>query len=303
LTPSATTHTFVPAKQTVVLENNDVAVADFSANPIGGFGLSGTLADSRGRPIAGADIYILDAAENIILVSTGSDGKYLKRGLPNGAYVVFPIFSDFDFTPESRQIRINGGAQTADFVAAGKVWSVSGKVTSRDGSLPGSLEIAQSGAVAELYDSQDDNTFYSSVDAAGNYQFPSVPESSTVRYELAVFKDGFEFLNTQLPPTAVYQLNLTADRQLPFNSRFVGYEISGRVIDVKGNPLAGVVLQYGTASVTTGSDGKFTLSKVLANLRVTPSKPGFLFTPALFNLDVSNRPNPDRFVFVGAPSP
>lgn len=296
ITPTATTHTFTPANLSVVVEDGDVDAGDFSASPIGGFNLSGALVDSRGRPIAGADVYILDAAENVVRASTGADGKYLRRGLANGTYIVVPIFSDFNFAPEFREVRLNGAAQTADFVSAEKVWSVGGKATSRDGSLPG-------GAVAVLYDSQDDDLFFALVDAAGNFQFPSIPESSAVRYALAIFKDGFEFLNTQTPPTEVYEFSLTADRQFPFDAQFTGYDIAGKVIDVKGKPIAGALVQYGGVSVTTGADGTFTLSKVKSNLRVTVSKIGFVFTPATFDLDVSRLPNPDRFIFVGAPSP
>ncbi|MBI3940889.1 MAG: IPT/TIG domain-containing protein [Acidobacteria bacterium] len=296
ITPTATTHRFAPASRTVTIEDDDVLVDSFEANPIGGSSISGKVVDARGRSIVGAAIYIVDANENASLVFTGADGAYLKRGLPNGNYAAVPLFVGLEFNPEFRIVQINNAGQTADFVSTGRVWTVGGKVTPRDTASP-------AGAVAVLYDSDSDWLYFALVDAGGNYRFASIPESSAPRYLVAILRNGFEFSDPRDPTLQFYLFSLTADLQLPFDSRFVGFDIGGKVIDFKNAPLAGVRIQYGNASVTSGADGLFTLSKVKTNVRVSPSKPGFTFTPAAFDIDLNKLPDSNKFFFVGAPLP
>ncbi|HEV8131461.1 MAG TPA: IPT/TIG domain-containing protein [Acidobacteriota bacterium] len=299
VTPTASTHTFTPASRMVPVVDDDVELADFDANPNGGFTINGFVTDSRGRPIFDAGIVIADANGNAYLSFTAKDGSFRRRGLPNGVYAVVPFFSDLNFDKEFAIIQINSANQSVTFAATSQVWNVTGKITAVDGVPPAYTFLL-------LYDTESEETHYEFADAAGNYQFLSIPESADMsRYELYAYLRGFQITIPQNPSADHYVFGLTADlqpSQIPFESRFVGYDISGEVFDSNLKPIAGVTIRYGNASTTSAADGSFTLSKLKNNVQVSASKSGFSFLPEVIGIDLQKL-IPDEVFFVGTSAP
>ncbi|HEY2931717.1 MAG TPA: carboxypeptidase regulatory-like domain-containing protein [Acidobacteriota bacterium] len=286
LTPSALNYSFIPASQSVKVIDDDVELADFEANPLGGFTLSGTVTDSRGRPIFDAGVVIVDANLNAALVYTRRDGSFLRRGLPGGLYGVGVFYSALTFQPDVAIVTINAN-QNLNFAATSRVWKVTGRITPRDGVNPGRV-------LMEVYDTEADEEYYEYTDANGNYEFSAVPESTNPqRYELWAFQDGFEFKIPSNSTATHYVLLMTGDlvpSQIPFESVFVGYDIFGEVFGFDDKPISGVTIQFGARSVVSDSLGKFTITQLRSNARVTASRPGFTFYPAYIDLDLKRLP-------------
>jgi hypothetical protein len=66
------------------------------------------------------------------------------------------------------------------------------------------------------------------------------------------------------------------------------FSISGRVVDSNGNPMAGVQVAAGTATTaTTDATGRYTVTGVPSGTHIlTPTKPGWVFSPGARTLDV-----------------
>ncbi len=293
LTPSANTHIFTPASRPVSVVDSEVTVPDFDAEPKGGFTISGKITDSGGRPIFDAGVVIIDENLNELLVFSLSDGAFRRRGLPNGRYGLGVFYSDLVFVPDVALVTINGANQTVNFLATTRVWTVSGKITPRDGKLPGEAALL-------LYDTISDQDYYAFGDASGNFQFLSIPERSEPnRYQLFAGQNGFEFKVAGNGPSS---FSVTSDLAVNLESTFVGYDIPGLVLGFDQKPIPGVTISYGNTSVTTDAAGQFTLSKVKSNGRVSASKPGFTFFPAYVDIDLT-RKVPDLLVLVGQAAP
>jgi hypothetical protein len=185
--------------------------------------------------------------------------------------------------------------QSVSFKATSQVWNVTGKITAVDGVIPARATVV-------LYDTKADELHYEFADAAGSYQFVSIPESTDeTRYELFVGLRGFEITIPQNPSADHYVFGLRADlqpSQIPFESRFVGYDVKGGVFDPNLKPIADVTIRYGNASTTSAADGSFTLSKLKSSVKVTASKPGLLFSPDVISIDFT-KSIPDEIFFSG----
>jgi hypothetical protein len=61
-----------------------------------------------------------------------------------------------------------------------------------------------------------------------------------------------------------------------------GYSITGRVTDLCGRPLSGISINLdGTVNTTTNASGYYAMQNINAsNYLLTPSLPGYIFTPA-----------------------
>ena len=102
-------------------------------------------------------------------------------------------------------------------------------------------------------------------DAAGGVQSQiSFSVSANSVYELQVGGFGGQTGNLRLNVSSV-----------------TGYSISGRVVDISGNPIPGVTISDNTGhTTTTGSDGRYTLSGLVAGTyTITPNKSGYTFSP------------------------
>ena len=78
-----------------------------------------------------------------------------------------------------------------------------------------------------------------------------------------------------------------------------GAQISGRVVDGSGNPIAGVLISSNRGySIVTGPDGRYTLRGLPAGIyTITPSKSGYTFSPT--SRTVSVPPDATGVDFVG----
>ncbi|MGZ3537479.1 MAG: GEGP motif-containing diheme protein [Thermodesulfobacteriota bacterium] len=85
------------------------------------------------------------------------------------------------------------------------------------------------------------------------------------------------------------------------------YPITGQIFDKHGNPVEGVLVNIGLASmgqvgrITSDADGKFELSFPVGSYTITASKAGYLFKPASININLSKRGAKVKFHAIPAP--
>lgn len=116
LTPSLAGFVFTPATADVTINAASVAGRNFAgAQSVTTFGISGTVSNQAGAPLAGVAISLSGAANRT--VATNASGNYSITGLANGNYTLTPTLAGISFTPSSRSVTIVGGnAPAQNFV-------------------------------------------------------------------------------------------------------------------------------------------------------------------------------------------
>jgi len=141
--------------------------------------------------------------------------------------------------------------------------------------------VAVAGVKVTLSGSQSVTT---TTDSDGNYAFSNLPTSG--RYVITPSKDDYVFdatSETFVTPGEDQVADFTASKPRP---PIVKHSISGRVVDAKGEPLAGVMMTLTgsvAATATTWTDGSYSFTDVDggSNCTVTASIDGYLLTPAI----------------------
>ncbi len=150
-------------------------------------------------------------------------------------------------------------------------FAISGRITDEQ-------HVALAGVNVTLSGSQSVTT---TTDSDGNYAFSNLPTSG--RYEITPSIDGYVFdatSETFITPSADQIAGFTASKPRPI----VKHSISGRVLDTKGEPLAGVTITLAgpvAAITTTSTDGSYSFTDIVegSNCTVTASKDGYLLAP------------------------
>ncbi|MDE2294136.1 MAG: carboxypeptidase regulatory-like domain-containing protein [Gammaproteobacteria bacterium] len=136
-------------------------------------------------------------------------------------------------------------------------------------------------------------------DASGNYQFTGLADGS---YTVAPTLAGDTFSPANLAVT----INGASDSGENFTATAATYTLSGTVQTSTGGALAGVSLQLsGAASAiqTANSSGQYTFANLAAGTyTVTPTLPGYTFSPANAAVTISNG-NMSATTFVGTAAP
>jgi hypothetical protein len=115
-------------------------------------------------------------------------------------------------------------------------------------------------------------------DADGNYAFSNLPTSGN--YVITPSKDDYVFdarSETFITPNGDQFANFTARKALKFS-------IGGRVLDTKGQPLAGVLVRLSgavAAMAITSTDGSYSFTDIVegSNCTVAASIDGYLLAP------------------------
>ncbi len=144
------------------------------------------------------------------------------------------------------------------------------------GHIEDEQNVAVAGVKVTLSGSQSVAT---TTDADGNYAFSNLPTSG--RYEITPSKGDYLFdatSETFITPSGDQIANFTASKPP------VKHSISGRVLDTKGQPLAGVMVTLAgsvAATSTTSTDGSYSFADIDegSNCTVTASINGYLLTP------------------------
>lgn len=110
VTPSKSGFTFTPPSTTVTISASQTVSFSATATPAQTWSLSGT-AGTSGATVA------LTGPTSATTTSSAS-GSFSFSGLANGTYTVTPAKANFNFTPPSQTVVINGGNGSANFTAA-----------------------------------------------------------------------------------------------------------------------------------------------------------------------------------------
>jgi len=263
VTPSKTGYVYTPASKAVTVSGANVVAVNFSsAAPT--YSISGAISGGGGP---GATVNLTGAATASTTADTG--GNYTFAGLANGSYTVTPSKSGYVYTPASRAVTVSGANVVAvNFSSAASTYSISGTISGAGG--PGAT-INLTGAA----------TASTTADTGGNYSFAGLANGN---YTVTPSKSGYVYLPASRAVT-VSGANVVA---VNFSSAAPTYSISG-IISGAGGPGATVNLTGAvTASTTADTGGNYSFTG-LANgsYTVTPSKPGYVYTPASRAVTVS----------------
>jgi hypothetical protein len=173
---------------------------------------------------------------------TDANGHYTLTVLP-GAYTLLTSKAGYNFTPDSPSVDASSSSIIQDFAASG-IYNISGDITYHAHALSGVTVRINAGA----------DTVQTGND--GHYSIDVPPNS----YTLTPSKTGYDFSPISVVADATsgsVAQNFTASGK---------YTISGKVAYF-GTGLEGVTVQaastiYGNFSVTTASDGTYTISNL-----------------------------------------
>lgn len=230
--------------------------------------ISGTV-NAQGTPLPGVTV----AAGNRTTI-TGADGTYSLYTTPLPGVLVTPSKTGYLFTPSNRNVVATGDASGVDFSAA-PAYTVSGTVSAGGAPLAG-VNVSASGRSAQT-------------NAGGTYLL-TLPTGSHL---ITLSKTEYTFT----PPSrqVVVGPNLTG---IDFQGTANTYGIQGRVIQ-GGSGLPGVTLNAGSQTMTTGPDGSFAFTGLLAGTySLTPTLTEHTFTPATRSVTVG--PSQSSIDFVSA---
>lgn len=305
-----------PAEREVVLPEGERIEIELRLDA--GVAIAGIVVDEAGSPVAGAQVWVSDpdssrVADAVSVASsvgrsrtgagprmrsaassaTPADGRFRIEGLPPGPRAIFVIVDGLvasmpgigpDGAAAERRV-VEAPAQDVRLVV-GKATRVQVRVSPRDVGRKSPTLVVSQGAVgaAANFASESDVASRVACDFA-TWSSESIlrcavtPGPSTLR----IFVPGFAPVVLPMNPTAGATTDLGEIRLDE------GVTLSGRVVDVEGQPIAGAGLVplsglLGSRPLVTQSDGSFAVEHVArgaAVLRaVAPSRSGATFVAA-----------------------
>jgi hypothetical protein len=260
VTPSNTGYAFTPASQTVTINSAHAMNVTFTA-ALQTYNISGMIAGPGG---AGATVN-LTGTSTATTTADGS-GNYSFTGLANGNYTVTPSQAGFVYTPSGQTVTVNGANLTAVDFTSVQLFNITGTISGPGGA----------GATVNLTGAASATT---TADGSGNYSFTGLLNGS---YTVTPSKSGFVFT----PGGQAVTLN-GANATANFSSAQL-FSLSG-TISGPGGPGATVSLTgASTATTTADGSGNYSFTGLLnGSYTVTPSKSGYVFTPASQSVTIS----------------
>lgn len=272
--PSKNGCTFGPSSQAVTIAGSSATAVTFSTQPVV---VSGTISPTSIG--SGATVTLSGAASAATTADAG--GNYAFSGVLDGSYTVTPSKGTFIFTPANAAVTVARASVSAvNFTGqAAPTFTLSGTIAGGAGAT-----VTLSGAAAAT----------TTADASGAYSFTGLLNGS---YTVTPARSGY----TMTPGSAAVTIagaNATAN----FTAQAV--VITGTVTPLSIGAGATVTLSgAATAVATADASGVFTFSAVAnGSYTVTPSKTGFVFTPANRAVIVSGA-SVAAVDFSGAPVP
>ena len=253
VTPSRSGFTFTPTSQTVTISGASVGGVNFTAQTVT---ISGTITGTTGVTVT-----LTGGATT----TTDGSGNYTFSGLTNGAYTVTPSKNGYSFSPASQSVTISGvSVGGVNFTAQPVV--VSGTITGTTG-----VTVTLTGGAT------------TTTDASGNFAFSAVANGT---YTVTPSKSAFTFTpanqSVTISGASVGGVNFTA-------TPIPTFSISGTITPAaSGNGATMTLSGAASATVLADSSGNYSFSGLLNGLyTVTPSKSGFVFTPASQSVTVN----------------
>ncbi|WP_263357909.1 DUF4082 domain-containing protein [Acidicapsa ligni] len=260
VTPSVSGYSFSPATQSATINNSHVLGLNFTSNTAA-FTISGSISGAGGN---GATVSLSGAAT--ATTTANASGAFSFTGLANGSYIVTANKIGYIITPNSQSVIVNGTNATTAFSSVAQTYSITGTISGAGGN----------GATVSLSGAATSST---TANASGVYTFSGVTSGS---YTVTPAKTGFAFT----PPSQAVTIS-TASGTANFTS-VATHSITGTISGAGGNGATVSLSGAATASTTANASGVYTFAGVVAGAyTVTPSKAGYVFTPASTAVTVS----------------
>ncbi len=198
---------------------------------------------------------------------TTSTGAFSFTSLTNGTYTVTPSRPGYTFTPAARTVTINGANVTGvNFTASGIVgYSISGTITPAANGAGSTVTLT--GAASAT----------TTADASGHYTFTGLANGT---YTVTPSRSGYTFTPASASGT-LYNANVTGVDFTAIASTAT-YSLSGLISPASLGTGTTLTLSGGATGTTgTTSTGAFSFTSLTnGTYTVTPSRPGYTFTPA-----------------------
>jgi hypothetical protein len=230
VTPTLTGCRFDRAGSTLEVADGDLGVPVFRARSP--FSISGTVASSNGRGLAGVTVSARRGDVLIVRAHTDGNGRYTLKGLSAGDYSVIPsrldVFTSsstpvtFDQASRSLTLSAQENSATADFAANLASYSITGTVAKLTGGEP-LAQVAFTLVTKDLNGAlltSSDMIYSTTSDAQGNYTISGIPSGY---YALTPVLSGYGFA---LPATFTSH-GVTADNFL-LNGADLRLDFTGR---------------------------------------------------------------------------
>lgn len=185
--------------------------------------------------------------------TVNSGGRYSFSVIGGGSYTVTPTKTGYNFSPANKAFTSVTADGTQDFNGTKLTFTISGKITGEDG-----VSVTLSGDKSETQIVNSGGTYSFSVEYGGNYT-------------VTLSKTGYNFT----PSNKVFQ-NVTANRTQDFTTTFT---LSGKVTGADGVMVTLSGDKSETQTVNSGGSYSF-IVPYGGSYTVTPSKSGYVFTPA-----------------------
>lgn len=222
----------------------------------GGYEVSGTVT-FNGAGLGGVTVNV-----GTRVTTTAADGTYSVSGLAEGTYTVRPTRTDYSFTPQTRTVTVGPSREDIDFTASKVAFSIAG-----------TIRLANGAPISGVTVTAGDRT--TSTTSSGGYVFTGL---SAGAYQVSAFSSGFTF--TPASQTVQVGPDQSGIDFTGLSNQTPTYTLSGTV-RLNGSGLAGVTLTAGSRTTTTSANGSYTFVGLeQGSYLVTPSKPGYSFTPA-----------------------
>lgn len=239
------------------------------------FAVAGTIAPAA--LAAGATVTLSQGATVISTATVDAAGAYRFASVANGSYAVTPAKPGVVFSPTAQSLTVNGAAVSVPaFTAGATTFGVSGTIVPAALGSGASVVLAQGGTTVAT----------ATADSGGNYGFTNVANGS---YTLTPAKTGVAFTPASL--TITVSGGAVAVPAFAATSTTSTFAISGSIAPASLASGATVRLSQGgvtTASTTVNASGNYSFANVgNGTYTVTPSKPGFSFSPTLQNVTVN----------------
>jgi CSLREA domain-containing protein len=232
----------------------------------------GLVVDSNGNPMSGVRM-LLTGAENKE-TETDTDGTFKFVNLTAGAnYNVQPEQLGYMFSSYSQDFVNLSGEQPVVFTGTASSFPISGRVTDQQGN-------GVDGALIQVEGSTQATT-----DANGNYTLNDLPAAGSYTLRATNGGNNFSPSETTISPLVGSVTDVDFIQLSPVTPTAADASVSGRVLDDKGAPVAGVLISMsGTQDRKTisDSDGNYRFDNVETNgfYTVTPSRAHYQFSPA-----------------------
>lgn len=267
---------FTPVNIDVTLVNLDILDANFAAENIGlpSYSVSGNV-QYLAAGLQNVDMTLSPGGGSI---QTDASGNFTIPGVFDGNYTLTPTLPGYEFDPVSIAVNIAGADSSGNNFTASDLglpsYNVSGNVQYMAAGLQ-NVEMTLSPSGSSIL-----------TDASGNFTIPGVFDGN---YILTPALAGYVF-----DPVNIAVNIAGADST---GNDFIASDVVGPTYSISGGVTVGTTnLQNVTISIepgghltSTDENGAYSVSGLAPdNYTVTPSKSGFLFSPAFANVEITD---------------